>query len=78
MEKWPYLLMSWALGALMIWLTIDALRTQSYWVKGKTLDWPWYFKVHKDTGAFSYWFAVITTGLVGAFCFLAPLFVAHK
>lgn len=68
----------WLLGLLAMWLAVDALRTQSYWAKRTTLQWPWYYRVHKDQGSFSYWFYVIAHGLLAAGCFLAPLFITSR
>jgi hypothetical protein len=76
-ESWKPLLLPWLLGAVALWITFDSLRSQCYWVKGKSLDWPWYYKVPKDSSPISYWFAVVTTGLMGIGCFLAPLFLTR-
>jgi hypothetical protein len=76
MENIKMLLICWSLAGLAAWLVVDALRTQTAWVKRQTLEWPWYYKIHRDESPVWYWSNVIITGIAGIGAFIAPLLMA--
>jgi hypothetical protein len=65
---WP-----WMLSALSAMFVVDALKSQTYWAKRTTLEWPWYYRVSRLDSPVGYWFNVIALGLLAIGCFLAPL-----
>ena len=65
----------WLLGILAGLFVLDALRSQTYWAKRTTLEWPWYYRVSRPDSPVAYWFYVIALGLLAIGCLLVPFVV---